>query len=122
MSLEKFKQLIDLPKQRVLEDPLELLAHGTDASFYRLIPQLVVKAENEQQIIRLMNAARECGLSLTFRTAGTSLSGQAVSDSVLVKLGHDWKEYRISDDGSRMITTAGDHRFPGQSVAQALRP
>lgn len=92
-----------LPKNRLLDSPAELIGHGTDASFYHLIPKLVVKAETEEHIRSLISAANAEDVPLTFRTAGTSLSGQAVSDSVLVKLGHDWRGFEIEDDG-KLIT------------------
>ena len=101
MSFEKFFSAISkaFPVERLLRDPVELLAHGSDASFYRLIPKLVVKAENEVQVQALLKEAAQGQVPLTFRTAGTSLSGQAVSDSVLVKLGHDWKGVKIEEQG-----------------------
>ena len=34
-----------IPQVRLIDDPLRTLAYGSDASFYRLIPQLVVKRE-----------------------------------------------------------------------------
>ncbi len=88
-----------IPSERLLTDPLRTLAYGTDASFYRLIPQIVVRVENEQEVVRLINLAHEHELPLTFRAAGTSLSGQAITDSVLVQLGNGWKGYEISEDG-----------------------
>ncbi|MGH8376118.1 MAG: hypothetical protein ACRER6_12775, partial [Pseudomonas sp.] len=38
--LRDAQQLI--PRERRFDDPLSTLAFGTDASFYRLIPQLVI--------------------------------------------------------------------------------
>ncbi len=35
-----------IPEQRLITDPLRTLAYGTDASFYRLVPQIVVRAES----------------------------------------------------------------------------
>lgn len=90
--------------QRLIDDPLRTLAYGTDASFYRLIPQLVVQVVSEAEVVRLVQLARHFATPLTFRAAGTSLSGQAVTDSVLVVLdGSAWRDYHISEDG-RFIT------------------
>ncbi|MEW6511557.1 MAG: FAD-binding and (Fe-S)-binding domain-containing protein [Bacteroidota bacterium] len=88
-----------LPPDRVITDPLRTLAYGTDASFYSLIPQVVVKVETEPEVLRLLSAAREAKTALTFRAAGTSLSGQAVTDAVLGMLGGGWKGYDIAPDG-----------------------
>ncbi|MGE5496494.1 MAG: FAD-binding oxidoreductase, partial [Syntrophothermus sp.] len=70
-----------IPAGRIFTDRLRRLAYGTDASFYRMTPELVVKAESEDEIIMLISKCRELNLPLTFRAAGTSLSGQAISDS-----------------------------------------
>jgi D-lactate dehydrogenase len=86
-----------IPQARLITDPLRTLAYGTDASFYRLVPQIVVRVESEQEIIQLIRLAGEQHIPLTFRAAGTSLSGQAVTDSVLVQLGDGWKGHRLHD-------------------------
>src|SRR5688572_7653229 len=80
-----------IPPARLVTDPLRLLAWGTDASFYRLVPQVAVVVENEAEVARLLSLCAELGTPVTFRAAGTSLSGQAVSDSVLVLLGEGWR-------------------------------
>jgi D-lactate dehydrogenase len=87
------------PPERLVTDPLRLLAWGTDASFYRLVPQLLVVVDSEAELIRLLAHARELKTPLTFRAAGTSLSGQAISDSVLVMLGDGWRGCRIGEGG-----------------------
>src|SRR5512142_1996018 len=65
-------------------DPVRTLAWGTDASFYRLVPKIVVKVRTEDEVIRLLAIADRVGVPVTFRAAGTSLSGQAVTDSILL--------------------------------------
>jgi D-lactate dehydrogenase len=85
---------------RVIRDPLRLLAYGTDASFYRLIPQVVVKVESEGEAAAVLAACRRDGLPVTFRAAGTSLSGQAVSDSVLMMLGDTWNRVTVEKAGA----------------------
>jgi len=95
------------PPSRLLHDELSTLAWGTDASFYRLIPQVVVKVDTEEEVIRVLAESRRLGLPLTFRAAGTSLSGQSVSDSILVVLGGGWKRYRIHGDAARISLQPG---------------
>ena len=93
---------------RLIDDPLRTLAYGTDASFYRLIPQLVVKVVNEQEVARLLRLANRYHTPLTFRAAGTSLSGQAITDSVLVMLeGNAWREYSIGADAQTIRLQPG---------------
>ncbi|HEX9178814.1 MAG TPA: FAD-binding oxidoreductase, partial [Burkholderiales bacterium] len=84
-----------LPRERLVTDPLRTLAWGTDASFYRLVPKIVAVVEREDEVIRLLAACRAHGAPLTFRAAGTSLSGQAITDSVLALLGDGWRDSRI---------------------------
>ncbi|TGG94184.1 FAD-binding oxidoreductase [Natronospirillum operosum] len=88
-----------LPEERLIHDPLRTLAYGTDASFYRLIPQLVVRVESEEEVSQVLQACRDWGTPVTFRAAGTSLSGQAVTDSVLILLGNGWNHHEILQDG-----------------------
>ncbi|WP_084004652.1 FAD-binding and (Fe-S)-binding domain-containing protein [Terasakiispira papahanaumokuakeensis] len=87
------------PEERLIHDPLRTLAYGTDASFYRLIPQLVARVEQESEVQYLLKACAERGLPITFRAAGTSLSGQAVTDSVLMQLGNGWNTHEILRHG-----------------------
>ena len=41
---------------------------------------------------------------MTFRAAGTSLSGQAVTDGILVDISKHWGNYSVEDD-ARLIRT-----------------
>lgn len=95
-----------LGKDNVVDDPVRTFAFGTDASFYRLIPQAVVRVRSEEEVVQVLSAARTHQTPVTFRAAGTSLSGQAITDSVLLKLSHNgkaWRRYKIEDEG-RSIT------------------
>ena len=91
----------------MFHDELRTLAYGTDASFYRLIPRLVIAVQNESEVITVLTEARRYGLPLTFRAAGTSLSGQAVSDSLLVVLGEDWNTWSLNADASEIRLQPG---------------
>ena len=96
-----------IPHDRIITDELRTLAYGTDASFYRLIPRVVVKVEHEQDVLDVLSQARALSLPLTFRCAGTSLSGQAVSDSILVMLGRGWTRWSINDDATAIRLQPG---------------
>jgi D-lactate dehydrogenase len=89
-----------LPPAQLISDPLRRLAYGTDASFYRLTPELVVRVETEPQVQALLQAARAHGRTVTFRAAGTSLSGQAVTDSVLALVGEGFAGCEIGADAA----------------------
>ncbi len=96
-----------LPDARLITDPLRTLAYGTDASFYRLIPKIVAIVESEEEVVRLLRVTRGHGTPVTFRAAGTSLSGQAVSDSVLVLLGDGWRGCTIAPDAGTVTLQPG---------------
>lgn len=108
-----------LPAERLLTDPLRTLAYGTDASFYRLVPQIVVLARNEAEVATLLRLAHHHQVALTLRAAGTSLSGQAVSDSVLVLVNEGWTQQDVLDEGARIRLQPG---VIGQHANDTLRP
>ena len=96
-----------IPPPRLISDPLRTLAYGTDASLYRLIPQLVVRVDSEAEMRRILGLAHTHGTPVTFRAAGTSLSGQAITDSVLLQLGDGWRNWRIGDDAATISLQPG---------------
>ncbi|MDH5209321.1 MAG: FAD-binding oxidoreductase [Burkholderiaceae bacterium] len=89
-----------LPVRRVVTDPLRRLAYGTDASFYRLVPRAVVIVDDEDELRAVLRACAALGATVTFRAAGTSLSGQAISDSVLVLIGEGFRTIEVRDGGA----------------------
>ncbi|WP_217476375.1 FAD-binding and (Fe-S)-binding domain-containing protein [Stutzerimonas stutzeri] len=96
-----------IPAERRFDDPLSTLAFGTDASFYRLIPKLVVRVESEAEVVGLLELAHAQRVPVTFRAAGTSLSGQAISDSVLIVLGDNWNGREIRNGGEQIRLQPG---------------
>jgi D-lactate dehydrogenase len=96
-----------IPKQRRFDDPLSTLAFGTDASFYRLIPKLVIRVESEDEVVALLKLAQREKVPVTFRAAGTSLSGQAISDSVLLVLGDNWNGRELREQGTQIRLQPG---------------
>ncbi len=96
-----------IPPRRLVSDPLRTLAYGTDAGFYRLTPKLVVEVENEVEMAQCLRLAAKHGTSVTFRAAGTSLSGQAITDSVLLRLGWGWRQCAISEDAEEIRLQPG---------------
>lgn len=81
-----------IPKTRLYTDELRTLAWGTDASEYRLTPKLVIRAKDEEEVSRILSEAFRFHVPVTFRAAGTSLSGQAISNSVLLVAGKNWEK------------------------------
>ena len=115
--LQEISQFV--PQERIYTDELRRLAWGTDAGFYRLIPQIVIRSNNEQEISDLLRSATRHQLPVTFRAAGTSLSGQAISDSILIIAGKNWEKYSISPDHNRITLQPG---IIGQRVNELLQP
>ena len=108
-----------LPEERVYTDELRTLAWGTDASFYRLTPQVVIRAKDEAEVSLIVKTANKFGLPFTFRAAGTSLSGQSVSDSILIVAGKNWEDYSIAEDANSITLQPG---IVGARVNQILKP
>ena len=91
-------------KQQVYTDDLTLTAKSADAGCYRKIPKIVLKPQGEKQLFASLKILSETGTPLTFRAAGTSLSGQSVSDSVLLEArGQHWDDYKILEDGKLIV-------------------
>jgi len=96
-----------VPSKNVFADPIRTLAYGVDASFYRIIPKLVVKVRRREEITAILKTAHQFAVPVTFRAAGTSLSGQALTDSVLLVLAGGWDDYEISDNGATIALEPG---------------
>jgi D-lactate dehydrogenase len=108
-----------IPNERIFTDPLHTIAYGTDASFYRLIPKIVIISKNSNEISTILKEASARDLPVVFRAAGTSLSGQAITDSILVITSRDWRGIKISDDAS-LVTL--DPSVIGSAANDALLP
>jgi D-lactate dehydrogenase len=66
---------------------------------------------------------------LTFRAAGTSLSGQAVTDGVLVDVSRHWRALEVLDGGARVasarVSSAGSSTRTSRGTARSwgrIRP
>ncbi len=89
-----------IEKRYIFTDPLHTLAYGTDASFYRLVPKIVVWVQDAGQMQQVLQAASALSLPVVFRAAGTSLSGQAITDSILLVSSRDWRGISVSEDAT----------------------
>src|SRR5215469_2181223 len=96
-----------LPESSMACDPLRTLAYGTDASFYRLIPKIVIQVREREEVSGILRVAAQFSVPITFRAAGTSLSGQAGTNSVLLALGSGWRKHQILDGGERITLEPG---------------
>ena len=89
-----------LPSAQVVFDDLRRLAYGTDASFYRLTPEVVAIVEDEAEVQAVLAIAHAHHRPVTIRAAGTSLSGQAVTDGVLMLIGEGFATCEIAADAA----------------------
>lgn len=108
-----------IAKDRIYTDELRRFAWGTDAGFYRMTPRIVIRSASEGEVASILGIASELNVPVTFRAAGTSLSGQAVSDSVLVVAGKNWEEIQTCDDGLTVTLQPG---VIGARVNDFLKP
>ncbi len=106
-------------QDRVLDRPVDLIAFASDASFYRLIPKAVAFAGSVEDIRGLFRLSHEQKIPMTFRASGTSLSGQSVSDGILVEVARNWRGIKVLDGGARVWVQPG---VIGAQVNQVLRP
>jgi D-lactate dehydrogenase len=96
-----------LGTQQVLTRRIELEARAGDASIYRMVPRVVVLPRDEVDVAAILDYCRANKLYLTFRAAGTSLSGQAVTDGILVDVATHWRAIRVLDDGLKVAVQPG---------------
>ncbi len=105
-------------KKNIFTDKIHTLVYGTDASFYRLIPKIVVLANNANEVQFLIKEAYALNLAMTFRGGGTSLSGQALSDSILIMTSRDFTKFSLSKDKSYI---ALEPALTGEQVNNILK-
>ena len=92
---------------RVKTRAIDLHANAHDASHFLLIPQAVVVAGDAGEVGRLLRSSAAQGVPLTFRSGGTSLSGQALTDGVLVDVRRHFKKIEVLDGGARVRVQPG---------------
>jgi D-lactate dehydrogenase len=91
VRMEIGKELSDLlPADRIRTRYIDRVTFGSDAGFYYLLPKAVVQPVSEEEIIALFRFSHRYGIPLVFRGGGTSLSGQSVTDGILVDLSRHW--------------------------------
>ena len=83
------------------------LSAAHDASHYLLTPQAVVSPASTAELVAVLAASRAHGVPVTFRSGGTSLSGQASSDGVLVDTRRHFRQVEVLDGGARVRTGPG---------------
>ncbi len=108
-----------LPAHQVITDDLRRLAYGTDASFYRLTPAVIAVIESENDLVSVLTVADQTATPVTFRAAGTSLSGQAITDGILALIGEGFATFELSQDAAFVRVGPG---MIGGEVNRRLAP
>ncbi|MET9677695.1 FAD-binding and (Fe-S)-binding domain-containing protein [Streptomyces sp. NPDC006482] len=90
-----------LGAEKVLSHVSDLVRYASDASPYRFVPQVVVVAEDIDDISAVMSYAHGKGREVVFRAAGTSLNGQAQGEDILVDVRRHWAGVEVLDGGAR---------------------
>ena len=106
------------PPARLKTRLIDRHAYSSDASFYTLVPRAIVFPETVEEIKLLFRLAADLGTSVTFRTGGTSLSGQSVTDGILVDVSKHWPLVRVEGGGDRVRVQPG---VTGAVVNHVLR-
>ncbi len=108
-NFELFSRHIEsvLNSDNIITRYIQRFAYGTDASFYRLVPKVVLRVDNENELINIFLLASKFKIPVTFRAAGTSLSGQAITDSVLIILSPQWNKINVLQEGFQISLQPG---------------
>ncbi len=72
-----------VPEERVHIDDLTLTVYSRAADFFEYRPQAVVKARTEEEVRGVLRVAKEHKVPVTFRAAGTSLSGLVLGMGII---------------------------------------
>ncbi|MFB7357173.1 FAD-binding and (Fe-S)-binding domain-containing protein [Streptomyces gardneri] len=102
-----------LGAEKVLSGLSDLVRYASDASPYRFVPQVVVVAEDIDDISAVLSYAHGKGREVVFRAAGTSLNGQAQGEDILVDVRRHWAGVEVLDGGARARIR------PGTTVVRA---
>lgn len=89
-----------LPADRIKTHYIDRVTYGSDAGFYYLLPRAIVQPVSEDEIVALFEFSHRHRVPLVFRAGGTSLSGQSITDGILVEIGRHWNRIHITDSGT----------------------
>ena len=85
----------------------DILSYAHDASHYLLKPKSIYTPETKDQLAEIFALATELGIGVTFRSGGTSLSGQASSDGFLVDTRKNFRGIKVGHEGEIVSVSPG---------------
>jgi D-lactate dehydrogenase len=107
-----------LPAERIKTRLIDRYAFASDASHFYLVPKAIVMPVSTAEIQQLFAFSRGNNVNLTFRAGGTSLSGQSVTDGILVDLSRHWRGIKAENEGK---TVRVEPAVIGANVNVALK-
>ncbi|MCB9319607.1 MAG: FAD-binding oxidoreductase [Lewinellaceae bacterium] len=108
-----------LPAGRVKTRLIDRYAYASDASHFYLLPEAVVQPITVDEVKSLFRISHQLKVPMTFRAGGTSLSGQGLSDGILVDLSNYWRKIIPEQNGHLVRVEPG---AIGAHVNRVLRP
>jgi FAD/FMN-containing dehydrogenase/Fe-S oxidoreductase len=102
-SLE-LQQLSQSLEGTLLYDDLHKTLYATDASAYRIMPLAVAIPKSEEDIVKIIRFVAENKISITPRTAGTSLAGQTVGNGIIVDVSKHFTKIVAFDPEKKTVT------------------
>jgi FAD/FMN-containing dehydrogenase/Fe-S oxidoreductase len=99
-----FQQLSDSLEGTLFYDELHKKLYATDASAYRIIPEAVAVPKTEEDIVKIIRFASKNKISITPRTAGTSLAGQTVGNGIVVDVSKHFTKIVAFDPVKKTVT------------------
>jgi len=108
-----------LAPSRVHTRTIDRIAYANDASYFHMVPQAVVQPNSISEIQALYKFTQQNRVPMTFRAAGTSLSGQAVTDGILVDISKHWGQFKVENDAALIRTQPG---IVGGFLNNVLKP
>ena len=114
-----FMNMIPLNHDKILSSPIIIYAYGRAACFYNIKPQLVLRPGSLHDIKQIFQYSAHNKRHITFRAAGTSLSGQALGDDIIVDISGAWDDISIEADGKLVRVGPG---IRGGKINEYLKP
>ncbi|WP_341394202.1 FAD-binding and (Fe-S)-binding domain-containing protein [Arthrobacter sp. G119Y2] len=99
--------IADLGTENISTREIDRRKMAHDASHYLMIPEAVATPRTAEEVAVLLRRSRELGIPATFRSGGTSLSGQSQSDSLLINTRQHFRGIEVLDGGARVRVQPG---------------
>ncbi len=91
-----------LPADRIKSRLIDRYAFASDASHFYLVPKLILQPVTMEEVRGIFEFSHKHQEKITFRAAGTSFSGQGVTDGILVDLSNHWRKV-VPEQSGKMV-------------------